>query len=406
MRVLHVSDWHLGVNTYRQDRRPDLDEALTQTVLQAREFKPQLVLHTGDLFHHVRPGLDDIRLACETLRQMAELAPVVVICGNHDSPAQFRFLDEFVFPGEQVRFIDVPRHPRDGGILEFDAGKERCRLAAIPFISAERMVEVFEDPRTWMTDYADRVRRIQEALGDGLREGYQADRDVLLFAAHLHVTGAQVTRSERPLHVSDSYAAHTEAIPSVSYAAFGHIHKPQRLPGNQLGWYAGSTIALDFGEEHDQKFMLLIEAEPGRPALVTEVPYQNSRPLRRVQGTLDELLALTDLGRSLCLATVTTEEPTDGLVDALRAAWPDCTLLEVVEDCAARRVEVLSAEVGGADQDTDRPMAELFADYLAETGTQDATREEALRAFERLHAAVEAGGAPEFPELSAAEVAL
>jgi exonuclease SbcD len=406
MRILHVSDWHLGVSTYRQERRADIEEVLTQTLEKAREFKPQLVLHTGDLFHHVRPGLDDIRLACETLRQLGELAPTVVICGNHDSPAQLRFLDEFVFPGDRVRFIDVPRHPRDGGILEFEAGEERCRLAPLPFVSAERMVEVFEDPRTWMTDYADRIRRIQEALGEGLREGYQAERDVLLFAAHLHVTGAQVTRSERPLHVSDSYAAHSEAIPAVSYAAFGHIHKPQRLPGTQLGWYAGSPIAIDFGEEHDQKLMLMIDAAPGRPALVTEVPYVPSRPLRRVQGTLEELLALTDIGHSLCLATVSTEEPTDGLADRLHEAWPDCTILEVVEDCAARRVDVLSVNDGSGEPEAERPMAELFADYLAESGTQDATREEALRAFERLHAAVQADGPAEFPELAAGEAGL
>jgi exonuclease SbcD len=403
MRILHVSDWHLGVNTYRQERRPDLEEILSQTLQHAREFKPQLVLHTGDLFHHVRPGIEDIRLACETLRQLGELAPTVVVCGNHDSPAQLRFLDEFVFPGAGVRFVDVPRHPRDGGILDFEVGEERCRLAALPFVSAERMVEVFEDPRTWMTDYADRIRRIQEALGEGLRDGYQPERDVLLFAAHLHVTGAQMTRSERPLHVSDSYAAHSEAIPAVSYAAFGHIHKPQRLPGTQLGWYAGSPIAIDFGEELDQKLMLMVEAAPGRPAQVTETRYTPSRPLRRVQGTLEELLALTDIGRSLCLATVRTDEPTAGLADRLRDAWPQCTLLEVVEDCAARRVEVLTANDRSGEHDAERPMAELFADYLAEIGTQDATRDEAMRAFERLHAGVQADGQPEFPELTAGE---
>jgi DNA repair protein SbcD/Mre11 len=406
MRIIHVSDWHLGVTTYRQDRRPDLEEVLEQTVAHAREYKPHLVIHTGDLFHHVRPGLDDVRLACETLSRLSELAPVVVVCGNHDSPAQLRFLDEFVFPGDHVRFVDVPRHPREGGILEFEVGGERARLAAIPFISGERMVEVFEDPKTWMTGYADRVRRIQQALEEGLRNGYQGGRDILLFAAHLHVTGAQVTRSERPLHVSDSYAAHTEAIPSVSYAAFGHIHKPQRLPGSQLGWYAGSPVALDFGEEHDQKLMLLIDAAPGRPAQVMEVPYTTNRPLRRVMGTLEELLALTDLGHSLCLATVTTEEPTAGLADSLRAAWPDCTLLEVVEDCAARRVEVLSADHGERDKEAERPMAELFADYLAEAGTQTATRDEALAAFERLRAAVEANAAPDFSELEITEVVL
>ena len=403
MRLAHVSDWHLGITTYRQERRSDLEEVLDQTVECCMEFAPDLVLHTGDLFHHVRPALDDIRLACETLRRLAELAPVVVICGNHESPAQLRFLDEFVFPGDRVRFIDVPRRPEDGGVLEYELrdGGERVRLASIPFIPAERMVEVFEDPRTWMTDYADRVRRIQEALDAGLRAGFDPRRDVLLFAAHLHVTGAQVTHSERPLHVSDSYAAHAEALPKVSYAAFGHIHKAQRLPGTQLGWYAGSPIALDFGEEHDVKVMLLVEAEPGRPAQLTEHTYSISRPLRRLHGSLAELDALDDPGRALCLVTVVTEEPTDSLADTLQARWPEATLLDVVEDCTARRVAVLSSGDGPAAVEAERPIDELFADYIAEVGTEQATVTEALRAFRILQAAVEADEHPEFPELDA-----
>lgn len=403
MRLAHVSDWHLGIATYRHDRRRDLEEVLDQTVEHCRAFAPDLILHTGDLFHHVRPGLDDIRLACETLRRLAEVAPVVVLCGNHDSPAQLRFLDEFVFAEERVRFIDVPKRPQDGGVIDFEMldGDQRVRLAAIPFISAERMVEVFEDPRTWMTDYADRVRRIQDALDDGLRDNFQPDRDVLLFAAHLHITGAQVTRSERALHISDTYAAHAEALPTVSYAAFGHIHKAQRLPGTQLGWYAGSPIPLDFGEEGDTKVMLLVEAEPGRPAKVTEQAYSISRPLRRVRGTLEELRVLDDLAESLCIATVITEEPTHSLADALREAWPGATLLEVVEDCAARRVEILSTKDSTEAAEPARPMDDLFGEYVAETGTTNATVAEAMRAFRTIYAAVEAGGEPEFSELAA-----
>jgi len=221
-----------------------------------------------------------------------------------------------------------------------------------------------------------------------------------VFAAHLHVTGAQVTKSERPLHVSDSYAAHAEALPKVTYAAFGHIHKAQRLPGTQLGWYAGSPIALDFGEENDTKVMLLVEAEPGRPAQVTQEAYSISRPLRRVRGNLAELEAMDDLGRALYIATVVTEQPTDALADTLRGLWPDATLLDVIEDCAARRVEILTAEGGTEAAEGERPLDELFAAYVAEVGTEHATVAEALRAFRALHAAVEADGEPDFPELA------
>ena len=135
-----------------------------------------------------------------------------------------------------------------------------------------------------------RCATIIGVLAGGLAEGAQPDRDVHVFAAHVHVTGAQVTHSERPYTVSDGYAAQAAALPPVAYAAFGHIHRAQILPqASVTGRYAGSPIPLDFGEEHDTKVCLLVEADPGRPAVVTEHPYSIRRPLWRFSGTLAEL---------------------------------------------------------------------------------------------------------------------
>jgi DNA repair protein SbcD/Mre11 len=79
MRLLHVSDWHLGRTHGHTERREDLADVLGQTVEVAREFKPDLVIHSGDLFDGPRPAVDDLQLACDTLRQLGESSPVVVV---------------------------------------------------------------------------------------------------------------------------------------------------------------------------------------------------------------------------------------------------------------------------------------------------------------------------------------
>ena len=68
-------------------------------------------------------------------------------------------------------------------------------------------------------------------------------------------------------------------MPPVSYAAFGHIHKPQPLPGTVIGRYAGSIIPIDFGEEGEQKGAVVVEATPGRAARVEFVSLAAGRPL-------------------------------------------------------------------------------------------------------------------------------
>lgn len=396
MRLLHVSDWHLGRTNGAVSRREDLVDVLEQTTVVARDFRPDLVLHTGDLFDGPRPGVEDLQIACDTLRQLAEVAPVAVLAGNHDSPQLLRFLGGLVAPG-RLRFVDVVRRPNDGGILDFEAGGgQRIRLAPLPFVSAHRMVRAFEDPGMWTAAYADRIRAIITVLGEGLTDGAQPDRDIHVFAAHVHVTGAQVTQSERPYTVSDGYAAQAAALPPVAYAAFGHIHRAQILPqASVTGRYAGSPIPLDFGEEHDTKVCLLVEADPGRPAVATEHPYAIKRPLWRFSGTLAGLRdQCADVGTALCQIVIHTEEPAVGLAAEVADLVPEAVLLEIVEVCAARQAVGLRLE--DLPEDADQPIEDLFAEFLAERGVRESTVDEVSTMF----ASLREGGEP--PELSEA----
>lgn len=384
MRLLHVSDWHLGRTNGTTSRREDLAHVLEQTVEVCREFQPDLVLHTGDLFDGPRPAVDDLELATSTLRQLAETAPVAVLAGNHDSAHLLRFLNSLVAPG-RIRFIDAVRPPADGGILDFETTTgQRIRLASLPFVSAHRMVRAFEDPGTWTAAYADRLRRIVGVLGDGLEEGAQPDRDIHVFAAHTHVTGAQVTRSERPYTVSDGYAAEAAALPPVAYAAFGHIHRAQQLPkASVTGHYAGSPIPLDFGEEFDKKVCLLVEADPRRPAVVTAHEYAIRRPLWRFTGTLEQLRERChEVGTSLCQLVIQTEEPAVELAAQVAELLPDAVLLEVAEQCAARQSEAL--RISDLPAEAERPVEELFEAFLAERGVQTSTIEDVRDAFAAL----------------------
>ena len=61
----------------------------------------------------------------------------------------------------------------------------------------------------------------------------------------------------------------------------GHIHAPQAVPGAPVpADYAGSLLALDFGEAGEQKRVVIVDAEPGRLAAVESVPLTKRAPAR------------------------------------------------------------------------------------------------------------------------------
>lgn len=397
MKLLHVSDWHLGRTTYNASRVEDHEKVLGEIVDIARRERPDLVVHTGDLFESLRPAYDDMQRGIGALQELAAVAPVVVLCGNHDSPALFRVFARLLGAESRIHLVDKAVPADKGGVRAFPSRRgETIRLATLPFIHANRMVDGWEKPENWMAAYVDRIQLLQENLWDGLKEEANFATDVLLFAAHLHVAGATFSRSERPIHVTDTYATRAEHLPRVTYAAFGHIHKPQPLPHGDNGWYAGSPIPLDFGEEGERKLVIVVEAEPGRPPSIQPVYLSGGRPLRKLEGSLDDLRAAAPgVGRALCLVTVRTESPVADLSEKVREILPDATLLQVEESCAARKIAALRKEDAQAAEPT---FEELFREYLAETGTKAAPADRVVSAFSALLAAVENEETARFPE--------
>ena len=77
------------------DRRPDLEVAADALVSLVEQVRPDLVLHTGDLFDRSLPAGEDVKFAADTLGRLAAVAPVLVLCGNHDGRATFAGFDRF-----------------------------------------------------------------------------------------------------------------------------------------------------------------------------------------------------------------------------------------------------------------------------------------------------------------------
>ena len=268
MRLLHTSDWHLGKVTCRETRRKDHEIGFESLVSLAKDFSPDLILHTGDLFDGSRPSYEDMRRGIEMLQELSGIAHVVVICGNHDSDALFGVFAQIMGAEARITFIDRARKPDEGGILAFPAASDESRilLGALPFVHANRFSKYFTDPETQMATYADKIKQVEAMIGHAMESRREPGRDVVIFAAHLYVGEAVKSGTERKLHVSDEYLTPHEGIPLSTYAAFGHIHKPQRLPGTRVGWYAGSMIQMDFGEIGERKGAVLVEATPGHAA--------------------------------------------------------------------------------------------------------------------------------------------
>jgi exonuclease SbcD len=147
----------------------------------------------------------------------------------------------------------------------------------------------------------------------------------------------------------------------IHYLALGHIHRPQAVAAPSPARFAGSPLALDFGETRQEKSIVLVEVKAANaPAHIETIGLSAGRALRDVRGTLDELAALApDCGDDHLRVFVTVDEPVPGLADQVRKLLPNAVQVHL---------DAGHVDVDGGDRRLGRlapglDPAELYAGY-------------------------------------------
>jgi len=92
IRVLHFADVHIGMENFGRtnpetglsSRVHDFLDRLDEMIAYAREHEADLIIFAGDAFRTAAPNPTYQRSFARRVRELSELAPVVMLVGNHD----------------------------------------------------------------------------------------------------------------------------------------------------------------------------------------------------------------------------------------------------------------------------------------------------------------------------------
>ncbi len=254
LTVCHTGDWHLGHTLYRRSREHEHTAFLAWLLdeLVARETDALIV--AGDVFDSGSPSGSGQAMfygfLAEARRRLPELT-VVVVAGNHDSPARLAAPDVLlrdrgvsligsVLDAEgrvDVERLVVPL--RRGGRVE-------AVVAAVPFL---RGADVPAPPEgePWSEDAHVRgCRRVyDEALAHACAVACGAP---VIATGHFAAAGAQMSReSERLLAVGVDGTLPVDVVDlaRADYLALGHLHMAQLVRRRPRG-EARATPARPF----------------------------------------------------------------------------------------------------------------------------------------------------------------
>ena len=390
MRVLHTADWHLGRTLEGRSRLAEQEAFVEELTAMANDEEIDLVLVAGDVYDSVNPPAAAEQLYYEALSRLSDggKRTVAVIAGNHDQPERIAAAAPLAARSRIGRAGLPAAEPMRIGIAR--TGEEAV-IAALPYPSESRLRELLSeeaDEGKLRSAYSERVGRLMHALSASFRPD-----TVNLAMSHIYVLGGLETESERPIQVGGAYTIDPSALAVGSqYTALGHLHRPQRVNGDETMRYSGSPLAYSFSEAGQAKSVVVFDAAPGAAVRPRELLHSCGRPLVKwtakhgiaeVYGWIEEgrdarawidlelhmqeMITLEEIGRLRKLH--------DGLLH-IRPVYPD--LEGRAESEAARREQLPVEELfrrfyirqtGGAEPDegTVRLFLELLAEQDGET---------------------------------------
>ena len=287
MRILHTSDWHIGRRFERESLEDDQRAFLGWLAEVVAEERVDLVLVAGDVYDRSQPAEDAVALLDDGLDALqAAGARIALIPGNHDSARRLGFGAARQALGGVHVFAD-DQHPPVPWVVA--CGQERVAVLAVPFLDPYGVPAPRPGP-----DGSPRSRTHEHVLADALASGRALldpdDPVPTICVAHAYVSGAEESDSERTLSVGGSERVDPSVLAGFDYVALGHLHRPQRIGGDDAVAYSGSPLPYSFSEDHP-KSVRLLDLDAGGLTAVRTLPVPIGRPVVTLTGTLDELLA-------------------------------------------------------------------------------------------------------------------
>lgn len=355
MKLLHLSDLHIGKRVNEFDLLDDQKYILRQILKIADDAKPDGLLIAGDLYDRSVPPAEAVEVLDEFLTELSgKKIPVFAVSGNHDSPERLNFGSRIMKKNGVTiagSFHGVPEE----AVLADQYGP--VHLFLLPFLKPAMAAPYFSPEQA--DSYENTVRA---ALGT--LQMNPEERNILV--AHQFVTafGKEPERSDsETLSIGGADEVDFSAFDAFDYTALGHLHGPQRV-GRPEVRYSGSPLKYSFSETRQKKSVTLVElGEKGRVE-ITAVPLVPLRDMREIQGPIEELTKPENVAKGNCKdyihATLTDEHIIANAAERLRAVYPNLMCIDFRNSATEAAEPSKTAASGDVEHRTPQDLFEEF----------------------------------------------
>lgn len=347
MKVLHVSDLHIGKRVNGMSMLDDQRYILRQILDIAEKRQVSVLLIAGDVYDKASPSAEAVTVFDAFLTDaVAAGLHVLAIPGNHDSAERIAYAQGLL---EKQGVCLPPVYAGEVERVELEDEHGPVEFWLLPFLKPGDVRRFFPDEEIG-DDYSATLRAVLGACAID-----QGKRNVVLSHQLVTAYGTAPDRADDEIKLGGMDNVDVSVYDAFDYVALGHVHRPQRV-GRDTVRYSGSPLKYSFSEARYDKSAALIELGEKKPGddvgecvsfeLIPLVPLHD---VREARGTLADVLAMgtaLDASQDYLHITLSDEHPQLDAMAKIHEVFPNAMMLDY------DNVTVL----------IDRPQTQLTAD--------------------------------------------
>lgn len=347
MKIMHLSDLHLGKRVNEFSMLEDQIYILNEIINIIDEQKPKVIILAGDIYDKPIPPAEAVEIFDNFLYKLSKRnLYVFIISGNHDSAERIAFgsrlFDKsgiYLSPVYNGKILPIPVDDECGDI----------NFYMLPFIKPVHVRRFFPDaPISTYTDALNTV--ITDMDIDNTK------RNILI--THQFVTGSSRTESE-DVSVGGSDNVDSDIFKDFDYVALGHIHRSQCCDSEYIR-YCGTPLKYSFSESKDIKSITMLDIKEKGNIKLDFIPLTPLRDMVEIKGSYNELMLKsfyenTSLTDDYVHITLTDEEDIPDVITKLRVVYKNIMKLDYDNQRTKKSSEINLIN----DMDSKSPL-ELF----------------------------------------------
>lgn len=379
MKILHTSDWHIGkkLNDFR--RIEEQEDVLNEIIEISDKKDVDAIIISGDLFDSSNPSAEAEELFYRTVKRLSQNGKkaVVAIAGNHDSPDRINAPDPLArecgiillgYPNSEAKKFNLESGLKlsksDKGFIELilPSCNYPLRIITVPYANETRLKIYLGHENE-----DEKLKNILSETWNILANSYCDTKGVNILVAHFYMLKEgdnliDEPEEEKPiLYPGGLEVIHSNLVPKqIQYVALGHLHRKQTIQDNKTKVvYSGSPLAYSFSEAMQDKYVSIVEIEPGKePEIKFGKLTKGKKLIRKKFSDIDEAVKwLNNQTNSLIELTIVSDTFISA-IDRRRLMDSNDNIVDIIPEIT------LSEPSPTKVVDLEKNIKDLFSDYF------------------------------------------